>query len=304
VSELSLGGKVVRGRARTVALLGFLIIFGWLIIAIADPNEQSVPGWLVVGFILGTIFGQVSLAAAWCALGPFSLIRRLPLSFAWIAAIVIAFAVNIARSPHSNGFGVLVLYGGAVLMQWVLVQAPMWLLVARYGLRIRHQDEAATVTDHRDQQFGIRQVMILTMIVAVVLGIGRIVLGELKGGGGPTDGLMIFAFLVLTNAVIPLPVIAAALLPRGIWRATFAALLLVALATAIEVTLVWLLAKATAASELSMFALINSFHCAWILTLLHLVRRSGFRLLTKQNTRIEAMQFGEAFSAEAGSLTK
>jgi hypothetical protein len=297
VSDQALGEEVGRGRGKSVALLGFLIFFGWLIIACVKPNTPSVPGEMLVGLVLGTIFGQVSVAAAWCALGPFSLVRRLPLSFAWLAAIVIAFGTNIARTQNSKGFAVLLVYGAAVVIQWLLVQSPIWILVARYGLRIGYQDKATTLTDHGDRQFGIRQVMILTTIVAAVLGIGRVVLGGLEGESGFADwkSVLMMAFLVFANAIICLPVIAAALLPRGTLLATFGALLLVAFATAIELPLMSFLAKPpTQASDLWVFALINVFHCAWILTLLFLVRRSGFRLLTRQGGRSNAKCAGEA----------
>jgi hypothetical protein len=190
-------------------------------------------------------------------------------------------------------------YGGALLFQWVLVQTPIWILVARYGLRVGYANDASTVTDHRDRQFGIRQVMILTTIVAAVLGIGRVVLGGLQGESGFADwkSVLMMAFLVFANAIICLPVIAAALLPRGTLLATFGALLLVAFATAIELPLMSLLAKPpTQASDLWIFGLINLFHCAWILTLLLLVRRSGFRLLTRQGRRSDAKCAGEAFT--------
>jgi hypothetical protein len=167
----------------SLCVVGVIIAFGWLLIAVVQPGGPGMPSWLenlAAGLVLSTIFGQVSLAAAWCALGPYALIRRLPLSFTWLAAIVTSFGFAIGRSPHPNGFGVLLVYGGAVVVQWLLVQSPIWLFVVRYRLRVAHRDDVVSITHRHDQQFGIRQVLILTTLVALVLGAGRFLLGGSK----------------------------------------------------------------------------------------------------------------------------
>jgi hypothetical protein len=231
------------------------------------------------------MFGQVSLAAAWCALGPYALIRRLPLSFAWIAAIVLSFGCNIARESNSDGLAVLLVYAAAFVGQWLLVQAPMWLLVTRYGLRIVSADHQPTTREQSDQQFGIRQIMILTALVALVLGAGRFLLGGLKADQPFRDwkGVLLFGFLALTNAAIAFPLIAASLCRRNPLPAILGALLLVALATVAELSAVcWLWPSLTpSAHNYWIVALINAFQCPWILTVLLLLRAAGFRLTSR-----------------------
>src|SRR5262249_21292217 len=125
-----------RKNSAFAAIVG-LVAIGWLLLALSP--DPSGPDWLNtiwVGLILGTMFGQASLSAAWCALGPFPLVRRLPLSFLWLAVIVVAFGCNIPGSSNSEGFQVLVVYGGGLVLQWLVLQTPLWLLAGRYGLRV------------------------------------------------------------------------------------------------------------------------------------------------------------------------
>jgi hypothetical protein len=273
-----------KGRLITIVAL---VVCGWLALGAIRPRggPESLSGVLLAGFLLGTIFGQTALAAAWCALGPFSLVRRLPLSFTWLAAIVVSFGCNIARSRNPNGLAVLLVYGGSVLLQWLLVQAPIWILVIRYGLRVNDGENSASASGKGDQQFGIRQVMILTALVAIVLGIGRFMLGGLKADGSFKDwrGIAMFAFLTVSNAIISIPIIAAALVRRSPVPAICGALLLVAFTTAIEVSLLTYLVPATLGPQFDWtLPLINVFHCGWVLAVLLILRSGGFRLTSRR----------------------
>src|SRR5262245_9408663 len=139
-------------KSSVFAAIFGLVAIGWLILAFPTPHGG--PGWrgsITVGLVLGTMFGQVSLAAAWCALGPFPLVRRLPLSFLWLAMIVVAFGCNIASSSNPQGFEVLLVYSGAMLFQWLVLQTPIWLLVARYGLRVCCENDVSHSDDCRDK---------------------------------------------------------------------------------------------------------------------------------------------------------
>ncbi len=273
---------MIRGPHRILAVLVALIVCGWLLIALVPHprGPDSILGTLTIAAMLGTMFGQVSLAAAWCALGPFALIQRLPLSFAWIAAIVLSFGCNIARDSNSGGLAVLILYAIAFVGQWLLVQMPIWLLTARYGLRIVGANYQPANRELRDQQYGIRQVMILTALVAVVLGAGRTLLGGLRSDQPFLDWkvIMFFGFFALANATIAFPLIDVALTGRNLPQAIVGALSLVAAATLVELLLFpWLSPFGTSGAEGILVAM-NAVQCLWILTVLFLLRAAGFRL--------------------------
>jgi hypothetical protein len=260
-----------------------LVAVGWLILALLNPGGPGGLGTVLAGLILGTMFGQVSLAAAWCALGPFPLIQRLPLSFTWIAAVVVAFGCNIARTPNPQGFSVWLVYAGAMLLQWLFLQLPMWIAVVRYGLRVGLENDGGWSNDYRDKQFGIRQIMILTVLVALVLGASRLMLGGLKADASfkKSTEILIFAFLAFANAAVSLPLVSTVLLRQKAFAATCGALLLSAFATAIELSALTLFLAVGMPDEYWMFSLINGFQVAWILAVLLLLRTGGFRLLLR-----------------------
>jgi hypothetical protein len=272
----------------TSGAIGVLVAAGWLVLAMANPNGPNGLGNVIAGLVLGTMFGQTSLAAAWCALGPFPLVRRLPLSFLWLAAIVVAFGCNLARGPNSQGFWVLLIYSGAMLFQWLILQTPIWLLVARYGLRVSGENEVHNANDYRDRQFGIRQIMALTVLVALVLGIGRLLLGGLQVGtsfGKPAE-VMAFACVALANAFVSAPVIGVMLLPRVTFAAVCGGLLFSAFATAIECSALNLLVPGPPgnAEMYWVFSLVNLVQCGWVLVVLFLLRLGGYRLVSRQSS--------------------
>jgi hypothetical protein len=262
-----------------------VVTLGWLFICLVQPaDRRGVFGTIAVGSVVGTIFGHASLAGRWCALGPLALAHRLPLSGAWLAALLISLGCNIAGSPSPEGLEVLLIYGAVLVGQWLLVQAPMWFFVRRYGLRIAHQDDLPSDIDERVHQFGIRQVMILTALVGIVLGLGRLLLGGLNASGsfGDWRGILLFAFLAFANAVTALPIVALTMLRRSVLAAIGGALALIALMTVLELPVVAMLGPGPMnAREYSIFTLISSFECVWIVAVLLILRGGGYRLTSR-----------------------
>ena len=274
-------------RTIFLGIAAAIVGFGWLYIALVQPGGPQWPGMLTIALLLGTMFGQASLAGAWCALGPYALIRRLPLSFAWVTAIALAFGCNLSWAKSSNGLVVFLVYAAAVMGQWLFVQAPLWLLAGRFGLRIVSCQENVEISKREEQQFGIREVMVLTFLVALLLGAGRFMLGGLKSDGamGGIKGALVFGFLALSNAIMAVPLIAGALAPRRALRAVGGALLIVALMTALELPLLALFWPGGKADwdDYLVFVFINAVQCAWILAVLLLARAGGFRLVAGDN---------------------
>lgn len=269
------------GKYRRMACLLAIVtqvVAGWVLVAVVGSPAGRNPFWTALA--LGTLFAHVTLAATWSALGPLPLMARLPLALTWLAALVIA--VSLQGPPGALAIAVVI--SGALVAQWLIVQSPLWLLVARYGLRIRPVECMDQAAAPAEQQFGIRQLMILTAIVAVVLGIGRVALGGIQWGGfEPGKAIAAFAFLALASALVAFPLVAAALLPRGVALACVAAIGLVALTTAFEEPLFRLLSTGGSA-DLRLFAWMNASQCAWILGVLFLLRAAGYRLTSRAST--------------------
>jgi hypothetical protein len=248
----------------------------WLLIAAVGPDGPSGPvEHILIGYLLGTMFGQATLAAAWTALGPAPLLWRLPLSLGWIAALVIAFMMNMGINGHGN-VEVALIMGGCLAGQWLLVQAPAWGLAVGYGLRLRHRTDPPESI--RERQFGIRQLMILTAIVAVVLGVARVVVAEAISHLGEHDSgqVAVFVFLAAAGIIMTVPLLLAVLLPRLAWLATLAVLLLIAIGTWYELPLVTMVYSSGGGPNIWHLTFINAFQAVWVVAIAGLVRLFGY----------------------------
>ena len=248
-----------------------LLVTSWLVLGIVTLRGGA--DHFVIGAVLGTMFGQTTLASSWAAIGPGPLLLRVPLSLAWTATLVIAFALN----PSIGGppAEVVFLLGGCLLGQWLLVQVPLWWLALAHGLRLWHRSDVA-VGPTRPPQFGIRQLMILTAIVAVLLGIGRAVIPALAANMHGSREWSIFLFLAAAGILMGLPLLLATVIPRfAIWAVPIV-LCLIAAATWWEMPLLNQVTGARPGPVLWDFVWINFFQSAWIVFVMLLLRGFGY----------------------------
>jgi hypothetical protein len=266
-------------RLLAAIVLGPILLFSWLWLAVVEPNGRGPVEYAIIGYLIGTLFGQATLASTWTALGPAPLLWRLPLSLTWIGALSVAFMVNIAQHGGPDGFIALVI-AVCLLAQWVIVQVPLWGLAIGYGLRLRHVGDPPETP--RDRQFGIRQVMILTFIVAVVLGVCRMIAVQSARHFADTNmhEAWIFAFLAGAGIVMTLPLLFAALLPRWSSVAVPGVLVLIALGTWYELPLTMILPARGGGPDFWHLAWINAFQAAWVLGVVGVVRLCGYGLGT------------------------
>src|SRR5262245_21663618 len=155
--------------------------------------------------------------------------------------------------------------------QWILVQIPLWGLAVGYGMHVRHRDDAQSLTA-RDRQFGIRQLMILTTIVAIVLAACRWVATSVAVGTDWTEA-PVFAFLAIAGAAMALPLLVAAPLPRFPIVASSALAGFIALLTWWELPLVNLVGGGP---DIGHLIFINLFQVAWIWAVVVLLRCCGY----------------------------
>lgn len=255
-----------------------LVVFGCLLIALVGLEARHpVVQYLTIGFFLGSLFGHATLAAGWAALGPGWLLVRIPLSLVWVAGLIGAMLINLAL--HDGPDGELAIIGVGLLGQWLIVQVPLWALVLFFGARLRHRSEERGTFDPKERQFGIRQLLLFTTLIAVLLAIGRLLVASLGkyfnlGHEGP-----IFIFLAVAAIAMTLPVLLAALLRRWAVPATIGMLLLVGLAAAAEVPLLSKFHRGVG-PDIWHFFWINAFASLWIVVVSLVVQLSGYRLST------------------------
>jgi hypothetical protein len=238
---------------------------------------------VALGYLFGTLFGQTTLAAAWTALGPFPWYVRLVLAPIWLGILCICLMFNIGLHGGPDVAGLL-LIAGCLFGQWILVQIPLWGVALGYGLHLQPRtdfvgSESLMGRVPRQLQFGIRQLLVLTTIVAVVLALLRALvlmivarLDDRSLGEGA-----IFIFLAVAAVVMTLPLVMAVLLPRLSLLATLVVLGLIGLATYWELPLLSLLPK-TAGPDTWHFIFINAITSAWILAIIGAMRLGGYGL--------------------------
>jgi len=270
-------------RLVIVFWLGPLIAASILLLTVANPTSLPRPAnYFVVGWILGTLFGQTTLAAAWSALGPFSLAWRLPLSLAWLSALIIGLAINLKVSGEP--FAATLVLGGCALGQWLVMQIPLWALAIGHGIKLQHQGEPAPLSLPQDRQFGIRQLLILTTIVGIVLAVCRVVAGTLAGKLSLDQGeTPIFLFLATMGLIMTLPLLMATLVQRWAAVATLIVLILLGLATEWELSLYNIVLTPGPAPDVWHFRLINAFTAAWIVGIVGVLRLGGYGLIASQS---------------------
>jgi hypothetical protein len=268
---------VVARRHRVFVWVGPLIAISWLSIALLDPDPRA--GTLeaiTLGYFFGSLFAHATLSAAWTAFGPGTLIWRLPLSLVWVASLPIAIAINVGLNGGPRD-GPVVL-GACLLAQWLVLQLPFWGLALGFRINLRHADEIKPGFDPRQWQFGIRQLIIITAIVGVVFGIGRLVVTNLGAhfsvlqGEGP-----ILMFLAGAAVVMTLPLLLAALMRRMAIPAVLLVLALIGAATMWELPLLQSIYQGAGPGTVELFA-INAFTAAIVLTVAATVRLSDYSL--------------------------
>ncbi len=262
-----------------------ILAIDWLLLAFLDPDgPKRSTEYITIGHLFGAMFGQASVAAAWAAFGPGRWYARVPLGLLWIALLVSALSINMGLY-RSGPDDILLLLFVCLLGQWLLVQLPLWILAHTYGLRMVHESDLRVGQDSGDllglPQFGIRQLMILTAIVAVVLGVLRALVltaGQRVSGYSDTAA---FVFLAIAAVVMTWPLVMAALLPRWWLPATIVVLFFGALATMAEFPLSQAAGLRGGGPDAWHFIWINAFTAVLVLLPLCTARLTGYTLTNR-----------------------
>jgi hypothetical protein len=263
---------------RDVALIvaAALIVGGWAFAVGLDatPGER-----VQLGLFLGTLYGQATLAAVWMVFGLGPLVVRTPLMLGWLVALVLASAASmfLRRNGYEPMFAI------STLGQWLLALVPLAVLRWRKGVRMADVREPQSALGPAAQQFGIGQLMILTAIVAVILGVARAVVPRVQDLVSPAlHEAPAFAFVVFTNVVLTLPLALAVLLPHRAQLASSVAIGFAAAATIAEISLIRFFAPGAPAQippdVFVMFWVMNACQVAWVLAVLGILRWGGCRL--------------------------
>lgn len=262
------------------AIVGLLAL-GWLLLLFADQE------WLRESFfilIYGTMFGQVALAAAWLALGPLSLASRIALSSIWLAAVILAPGFNTNIWLEMMHLNITLTFSVIVLCQVVLVIIPVAVLSSFFGWRFAWEADHGFGSQTQDRQLGIREAMILTAAVAVVLGAARYRYGDLRDVEINWGAAVLLGLGTVSSVVVAVPTTVYTLFnQRRRWLP--AIIIGVSTVTTVIEGLTVQLMNGGLRIPLSAYLfpfLVNVTECSWIVLVILVLKLGGYRFISSR----------------------
>jgi len=270
-----------RHHAAVFAALA-LILAGCLFVAWFSGDGDSRYRSLIVG----TLWGQTTLAAIWMVFGREHIALRFLLCMSWLSTISLALVVYRLWLPGLPVSWIShTLVWTSILAQWLLAQVPLQIVRIANEVLIAHiaEDSVAALSK---PQFQIRQLLIVTAVVAVVLGLARVLTPPLEFGRFFVHDAMQFLFLVATNVIVTVPLAFCVLSPRRPIAVAIFALLCVTLGSAAEIVLYSITFSGSRSfnAELALILLTkNLTTSAWVVAVLGSLRLGGYRLTSTKS---------------------
>lgn len=269
----------VSDHCEVITAAVFAVVSGVVIALLPEPRPpNNIWHYTIIGILFGGIFGNTTAASIWSSLGEGRHLVRSVLAILWMIALIVGLALMVFRGNGPNR-GVVVDVSTCIVVQSCLIQIPMWLLRVWCGIRLVKPTGESTTAPER-MQFGIVHMMIVTAIVAVLLGVGQgmvRLIGVTRLGGNGEWG--IFLYLAIAAVLVTLPIVVATLIERRQLLAILAAVVFVGLATASEYPL--MVAMGLQRSGPDFFHILGINVVSSLVVLLHglALRWGGLRLI-------------------------
>lgn len=227
--------------------------------------------WFAIWY--GISFAQVSMLGTWTASGGGSLLfRTFWTVFAGIA--IWFFAFNAAPSSMMPSA---ILPGIAMLIQWLLIQFPLWMLRLKFGWRLDRPGKHEDASGRTKVQFGIKHLLGWMTFVAVILGVGKFL--SLYANFSRAEAVE-FGLFLLCNSLLALPALLTMFATRPMWWWILAVLAFAVIVTAAEPYLFTIMGSATDGTRYYLFWWLNGVQWLWIIASTTTLRLAGFRLIS------------------------
>jgi len=269
--------------------LGIIVFLFALINLLAFPLMESPyrTDWIKSDWIasvwLGTLFTQSALISVWCILAPVRAMNRtswgLIIGSLWLSCGIIG--GSILTSNEESEFWTVVC---SIPLLLLLVQLPLWILRIWFRWRIVDRSDVATV--QQPEKLRIRDVMLITGVVAGVLALAK--LGNI--GNSQSDAeffgrLFVYGAVVLGAAAITIPNSLLAGMrrprePKRIWQALIAQAVMVG-GAGVGISFVY--KHFPTPYVWGCYCVIAAMYFVATLTIFRIFARRGFRLLTNRD---------------------
>ncbi|MCI0359688.1 MAG: hypothetical protein L0211_14520 [Planctomycetaceae bacterium] len=237
-----------------------------------------------LGMMYGTLSVPFALCGFWAVLGTPRLAVRLVQVLAGMATVVMTllFPQLVAGDVSLRRLLLPAVLSLAGVTLCLLVAGPLWLLTSRRGVRLRHVSDISPVVQGADQQFGIREVLVVTVTIAILLGAMRwlIEIRPTAATGSAGEMIIFYVGMVVLNVFGLLPILIAPLLRRFALALTLIGMFLIAAGTAIEIPIAHRLGRVSSKAS-PIFWSMNLTQTAWVLLTLGTLRLGGYRLAAK-----------------------
>lgn len=172
----------------SIALTTSLIVISLVAIAGGTLYLWDLP-WgmgslqLVINSCNGMLLALPILISIWIALGNHTWLIRIPLAFGTMISMLSVFFLSIASYTSPTPPEVYYLFASVAFAVTTIVQIPLW--ISRIWMNLRITQDASPATS-ASSQFSIRQLMISTALVAVLIPLCQwlIEIGQFDGGTG------------------------------------------------------------------------------------------------------------------------
>ena len=274
-TQLNERPKATRKSVVPLGLISACLLLDLLAAWLAPTPRQSM---VVFGVTLGFFFAQTIFIAVCTVWLPVKPIARL--FFGAVATAVIA--ISIGLHLRSARIEIVFIMATAVVCQWLVYQIPMWSMRWRGWqlLRVEELGDAPTLTsDGKEAQYGIQHIFIWTSIVAIFLGLGKMISHHTGIGTFSRGDVFVFANLVMGNSVLALPTIYAMFVRNRVRVWLIGSIVWVVLWMPILLYSIVLSVPTVNPEEIWMFGLLDLLQILLGAALLYSLRRKGFRLV-------------------------
>jgi hypothetical protein len=245
-----------------------------------------------VGVLLGTYFSVAELAALSFVAGVAPLAKRASYVFIALTAALLALVVNmaVAGDLRKQSFIVLGILAAGSMILVFFIGAPLWLVLRRRGIRLCHVTKLPPATESADQQFGIRDMLVVTTTIAILIATLRWMMeAHLFITSDVVNPIVFIGALVAFNVLAVLPLLVSVLLRRFALISTLASLGLMAAATVGEIEVLGKLSESAGKQPLVVWSL-NGTQVAWALIVLGTLRAGGYRLASPERSSSPPLQ--------------
>jgi hypothetical protein len=238
--------------------LAILVCLSILLVRVQDDVYAAI--------MIGFLFVQILIAAVWTVLAPVNLFFRIASGTSFVAFV----CACLFRCAYRDGGGlnIAVAITGAMIVQWLVYQIPLWYL--RWtGWQLQAPGQPIANRKKSDFQFGIRHLLIWTTIVGLFMGVARFVAPQFQDATTDLSSVLrLLLVFTLGNSLIVIPILWGCL-SRFFWRWS---------GITIAICILVCVAEAMVMSSDEFFLLVNAVQAAISILAMLAIRWTGYRL--------------------------